>query len=58
MDSPIFLLKVGSTLCAVEKETFLADRNIVEIFLNYIMSEEVRTFYGFNITNVRTEEKW
>ena len=49
---------VGSTLRVVEMGTFMADRDIGEIFINYMLSEEVRSFCGVDITNVRTEEYW
>ena len=43
---------VGSILWAVERGNFMADRDIGEMFLDHILSEEVR----LDITNVSTEE--
>ena len=37
---------VGSTLRAVEKGTFMADWEIGEILLNFMLSEEFRAFCG------------
>ena len=42
---------IGSALCAVEKGTFMAHQYIGEMFLNFILSEEVRQFYGVGVTN-------
>ena len=36
----------------------MADRDIGKIFLNFVLSEEVRSFCGGDITNARTEEEW
>ena len=53
--SPHFALpKVGSTIRDVEKGTFMADQYIGEMLLNLILIEEVRPFFGVNVTNVRT----
>ena len=41
-----------STLPAGEKGTFMSYWNIGDILLDFIISEEVRPFYGVNITNV------
>ena len=49
---------VGSNLCEVERATFILERDTGEMFLNLILSEEVRYFYGVDVTNVRTEEGW
>ena len=48
---------VGSTLWAVERVAFMEDCDIGEIFLNLILSEEVRLFCGLYITTVSTEEE-
>ena len=32
----------------------MSDQYIGEMFLNFMLSEEVRSFYGVDITNVRT----
>ena len=44
---------VGSTLREVGNGTFMAGRNIGEMFLNFMLSEYVRSFCGVNINNVR-----
>ena len=49
---------VGSTIWAVKRGMIMSDRDIGEMFLNFMLSEEVRSFYGVDITNVRTEEEW
>ena len=55
---PHFALpKVGSTLQAVERGTLMADRDIGEMLLNFMLSKELRSFYGMDITNVRKEEE-
>ena len=44
---PHFALPMAvSTLCAVEKGKFMADRDIGEMFLNFMLSEEFRPFCG------------
>ena len=35
----------------------MADQYIGEMVLNFMLSEEFRSFYGVDITNVRTEEE-
>ena len=52
------LTTVGSTLWEFTRGTFMADRDIGEIFLNFMLSEMVRLFCGVDITNVRTEKEW
>ena len=47
---------VGFTLRTVERVNFRADYNIGEIFLNFMLSEEVKSFCGVYITNLSTEE--
>ena len=49
---------VGSTLRAAERGTFMADRDIGEMFINFMLSEEARSFCGVDVTNVRTEYEW
>ena len=49
---------VGSTLRVVEMGTFMADRDIGEMFINFMLSEEARSFCGVDVTNVRTEYEW
>ena len=52
--APRFALpKVGRTLQAVERGIFMADHDIGEMFLNFMFSEEVRSLYGVDSTNVR-----
>ena len=41
-----YLTTVRSTLTEVERGTFMADRNIGEMFLNLMLSEGVRLFYA------------
>ena len=36
----------------------MADRDTEEKFLNFMLSEEVRSFCRFNVTTVSIEEKW
>ena len=36
----------------------MLDRDIGEIFINFILSEEVRPFWGFGVSNVSTENCW
>ena len=36
----------------------MADRDIVDMFLNIILIEEVRHLCGMDISNVRTKEYW
>ena len=36
----------------------MADRDIGDMLLNFILSEELISFYGMEITNTRTEEEW
>ena len=55
--APNFALPtVGSTLWEVERGHFMADCDIGEMFLNFMLSGEVRYFCGVYVTNGRTEE--
>ena len=36
----------------------MADRDIREMYLNFMLSEEVRSFCGMDFTNVSTEKEW
>ena len=36
----------------------MADKDIGYIFLNFMMSKEVRPFCGMDFSNVMTEEYW
>ena len=57
--APHFALPtVGSTIWAVDRGTFMVDRDIGEMFLNFMFSEDVRYFCEVEIINVRTEEEW
>ena len=47
---------VGSTLRSVDRGTFMVYQYIGEMFLNFMLSEQVILFCGVDITNVRTEE--
>ena len=44
---------VGSNICAVEKGTVMSDRDMVDMLLNVMLSEEVIPFCGLDVTNVR-----
>ena len=44
---------VGSTICAVENGTFMADQDIGWMLLNLMLSEEVIPFCGVYVMNVR-----
>ena len=46
---------VGSTIFAVYKVTYMADSDTGEMFLNFMLSEEARPFYGVNVKNVQTK---
>ena len=48
----------GSTLRAVDKGTYMAYRDIEDMLLNLMLSEEVRPFCGVDVMNVRTYEEW
>ena len=51
---PHFVLPmVGSTLCAVEKGTFMTDQDIGDMLLDLMLSEEVIPFCGVNVINLR-----
>ena len=43
------ILKVGHTLYSKEKGTFMADQGIGEMFLNFMLSKEVRPFFGVDM---------
>ena len=51
-DPHFALPMVGSTICAVDKGTFMADWEIGYMLLNIMISEEVRTFCGLDVMNV------
>ena len=44
---------VGSTIRDVDKATFMADWDIGDMLLNFMLSEEVIPFYGVDVINVR-----
>ena len=46
------LTTVWYTLWEVERGTYMAEQYIGEIFINFMMSEEVRPFFGIDMTNV------
>ena len=57
--APHFALPTAeSTLWAVERGNFMADRDIGEMFIKFMLSEEVRSFYEVDVTNVITEQEW
>ena len=39
-------------------ELFMAYRDIGEMFIKFMLSEEVRSFYEVDVTNVITEQEW
>ena len=49
---------VRNTLRETEEGTYMEDRDIREMFLNFILSKDVRTYCGVDISNMRTEEEW
>ena len=56
--APHFALPtVGSTIWSVKRVMLTAGRDMGEILLKLMLSEEVRFFYGVDITNVSTEEE-
>ena len=53
--APHFALPTfGLTLRAFDRGNFMADQEIGEMFLNFMLSEEVRSFCWVDITNMRT----
>ena len=49
---PQFALpKVRPTYRAAEKETYMVEYEIGEIFLNFVLSKEVSPYYGVDIGN-------
>ena len=36
----------------------MTDRDIREMFLNFMLSKDVRPYYRVDIINVRAEEEW
>ena len=49
---------VQTTLRAIEQVTYMADRDIREIILRFILSKEVRPYFGVDKSNVCTEDYW
>ena len=45
---------VRYTIRAVEKGTFMADWDIGDMLLNFMLSEEVISFCGLDVIRVRT----
>ena len=43
---------VGSNFCAVEKGTIMADLDIGDILLDFMLSGKLISFYGVDVTNV------
>ena len=57
--APRFALPmVGFTLRSVEKVTFMEDRDIGQMLLNFMLSEELRPFCGVDVMNVSKQEEW
>ena len=55
MWDPHFALPtVRHTLMETEDGTYMADRDIGEMFLNFMLSKDVRHYCRVNISNVRT----
>ena len=57
-DHHFALHTVGSNLFTADNVTFMADQAIGDIFLNFMLSEEVRPFFVVDAMNVRTEVGW
>ena len=51
------LTTVESILGAVKRGTITSYRDIGEIFMNFMISKEVRSLCGVDVKNLRTEEK-
>ena len=49
---------VGSTLCDVQKGTFMEDQDKGQMLLNLMLSEKVIPFFGLDVMNVRKQEEW
>ena len=49
---------VGSTIPSVQKGTFMADRDIGDMLLNLMLSEELIPFCGVYVMNVCRYEEW
>ena len=47
---------VGSALQAVERGAFVVDRDIEDIFLNFLLRKKFTLFCGVDVSNLRTEE--
>ena len=57
--APHFTLPtVGTTLWEEEKATLMEYLDIEDTSLYSMLSEEVRSFCGVDVTNVRKEEEW
>ena len=55
-DPHFALPTVDSTLRKVEEVIHMIDRDVWEMFLNFMLSDEVRPFCGVDVTNVITED--
>ena len=49
---------VQLSLMNTEEDNYMADWGIEEIFLNFMLSKDVRPYCGVYISKVRTEEDW
>ena len=59
LQAPHFALTmVKTTLRSIEQVTCMANRDIGKIFLNFMLSKEVRPYLGADIRNGRKEEVW
>ena len=57
--APHFSLPSGRTaLRKIEEGTYLADNDIGEMFLNFILHESLRPVCGVDVRSARTTEEW
>ena len=56
-DPQFALPMVESTICAVEKGTFMADQDIRQMLLNFMIIEEVIPFCGVDVINMRKQDE-
>ena len=57
-DPHFALPTVASTLRSLERGTYMVDRYTGDMFLNFMLSEKVRTLCNMDVSNIRTEEDW
>ena len=49
---------VQTTLMETEEVTYMADKDIGKMFLDFMLRNEVRPYFGVDIRNAWTEEVW